>query len=277
MSSARITVPNMSTARVPDPSPAPITRPRQLVEAVLAQSLRETGTVGRAALAWQWALTGTRPSPVTLATAPGHPPAREEILAEADAPPEGSTAPPGVPTDYCDQLREVRQILLWLTGASDVTPVDQDHCMLADGHGDYPRTPAEIRKVRDQARRGFQQSALPDPTSPDDASRPWARPAERMDAAWCQGVADLLDWALGERADSPLCGRITGVPSTHELTYEDAAADDVVLQGHPAGPLSDPATYPPPQYGEGLQEAIRWLRGETTVAPVDRHGHGAYR
>lgn len=124
---ARNTVKAVATLSVPDRLPPAITRPRHHVEAVLAQSLLETGDDGRAALAWTWALTGTRPSPITLSVAPGQPPSREQILAEADADPEGSTAPSGVPTDYCDQIGEARRILLWLTGASDEIPLDDEH------------------------------------------------------------------------------------------------------------------------------------------------------
>ena len=50
----------------------------------------------------------------------------------------------------------------------------------------------------------------------------------------------------------------------------------MVLQGRPAGLPVDPDTYPPPQYGEGIQAAIRWLRGQSTTPPVDQHGCGAY-
>jgi hypothetical protein len=90
------TVNAVAPIQVPDPLPPAIDRPGQLVEAVLAQSLRETEDRGRAALAWAWALTGKRPSPVTLSVANGHPPSRAQITAEAAAPPKGSTAPPGV-------------------------------------------------------------------------------------------------------------------------------------------------------------------------------------
>src|ERR1039457_4075629 len=96
--------------------PPAIARSRQLVDVVLAQSLAEVGTDGRAALAWEWALTGTRPSPVTLSLPVGRPPSRDEIVAEATAEPEGSTAQPGIPSDYCDQLGEARRILAWLVG-----------------------------------------------------------------------------------------------------------------------------------------------------------------
>src|SRR5690348_6452443 len=97
---------NTVTVQIPRSLPATTVRTREHIEAVLAQSLREMGDGGRTALAWAWVLTGSRPSPVTLSLPAGHPPTRAEILAEAAAEPEGSTAPPGVPSDYCDQLGE---------------------------------------------------------------------------------------------------------------------------------------------------------------------------
>jgi hypothetical protein len=214
---------------------------------------------------------------VTLQTEPGRPPSRQEILTEASAPPEGSTAPPGVPTDFCDQLREVRRVLAWLAGETDEIPLDDDNRgQLIGARDDYMRTDTEIRQIRDRALLGIKRRDLPDPMDPADAHRPWTWPAHKMDAAWCRGVRDLLDWVLGERADSPLRGRIVGLPTVTDLTDEDDAAADVVLQGRPAGLRVDPGTYPPPQYGEGLQEAARWLRGESTTPPVDQHGCGAY-
>jgi len=222
MTAARNTVKNVSTIRVPEHLPSAIARPRQLVEAVLAQSLRETGTDGRTALAWEWALTGTRPSPVTLQTAPGRPPSRQEILAEASTPPEGSTAPPGVPTDFCDQLREVRRILAWLAEETDEIPLDTDNRgHLLGARDEYMRTDTEIRKVRDHALLGLKRRDLPDPLDPVDAYRPWTWPADWMDAAWCRGVRDLLDWVLGHRVDSPLGGRIIGLPTVSDLADED--------------------------------------------------------
>src|ERR1700689_407024 len=89
---------------LPDPLPPAITRPRDQVQAVAAQSLTETGPHGHAALAWTWALTGTSPAPITLSPEPGQPPSRTEILAESvAADPEGSAISPGVPPDSCDQ------------------------------------------------------------------------------------------------------------------------------------------------------------------------------
>jgi hypothetical protein len=258
--------------RVPEPLSPAIARPRPHVEAVLAQSLREAGPGGRAALAWAWALTGSRPSPVTLALAPGRPPSREEILAEAAAQPEGSTAPPGVPADFRDQLRETRSVLAWLAGHSDEIPVDTDNRgQFIGARGDYVRTDADIREVREHALHGLAACDLPEPLSPADARHPWRWDPGWMRAAWLRGVRDLLGWVLGDRPAAPLCRR-AGQPSTYELTYEDTAADEVVMQGRPGGRRVDPASYPPPQYGEGVQAAIRWLRGQATRPPTGGGG-----
>jgi hypothetical protein len=277
MSAPRVTVESVTIVHVPEQLSPAIVRPRQHVEAVLAQSLRETGQDGRTALAWQWALTGTRPSPVTLSLAPGRPPSRDEILAEADAEPEGSTAPPGVPADFRDQFRETRAVLAWLAGGTDEIPVDDDNCgRLIGARGDYARTDDDIRQVRDHALLGLKAGDLPEHMSPSDAKHPWRWEAEWMNAAWLRGVRDLLTWVLGECPASPLCGRAVGLPATYDLTYEEAAADNIVMQGRPGGLPVEPATYPPPQYGEGIQATISWLRGETTVPPVDSNGHSPY-
>ena len=268
---------DVTDVHVPEQLSPAIVRPRRHVEAVLAQSLREVGSVGRAALAWQWALTGTRPSPITLSLAPGKPPSREYILAEAAAEPEGSTAPPGVPSDFCDQLRETRAVLAWLAGGTDEIPVDDDNRgRLIGARGDYARTDDDIRQVLDHALLGLKTFDLPEQMSPSDAKHPWRWNAAWMNAAWLRGVRDILTWVLGEIPTSPLCQRTVGMPTTYDLTYEEAAADDIVLQGRPGGHPVDLATFPPPQYGEGIQAAISWLRGETTAPPADHNGHSPY-
>ena len=266
-----------SPSRVPGQLAPAIIRPREQVEAVLEQSLQEMGGEGRTALAWQWALTGARPSPVTLSLPPGRTPSREEILAEADAEPEGSTAPPGVPTDFCDQLGEARRVLAWLAGSTDEIPVDDDNRgRFIGARDDYARTDDTIRQVRDYAVRGLLAFDLPDPMDSDDAQHPWRWPANWMNAAWLRGVRDLLTWVLGESTASPLRQRTVGLPTAYDLTYEDAVADDVVTQGRPGGLPVDSPTYPPPQYGEGIQATIRWLRGEDTTPPINNEGCGPY-
>jgi hypothetical protein len=247
------------------------------VQAVLAQSLQELGGRGRAALAWNWALTGTRPSPVTLSLPPGHPPSRTQVHAEASAPPEGSDAPPGVPADYCDQLAEARHILSWLTGDTDEIPLgDDNRGRFIGARDDYARTDTGIRATRDHARRTVQTRDQPHLTDPGDAADPWHWTPGQMDTAWLGGVADLLDWVLGDRPAAPLSGHATGLPTAYDLTYEDAAAAEAAARGRPGGPPANPARHPPPQYAEAIQAAIGWLRGQVTSPPVDKHGRGAY-
>jgi hypothetical protein len=267
----------VTTVHVPEPLSPAIVRTRPHVEAVLAQSLRETGPAGRTALAWEWALTGGRPSPVTLTLAPGQPPVRAEILAEAEAEPEGSRAPAGVPADFRDQLRETRAVLAWLAGGTDKVPLDDDNRgQFIGARGSYARTDDHILQVRDDAALGLKACDLPGAMSPSEARHPWRWEAGWMNAAWLRGVHDILAWVLGECPTSPLCARAVGLPAIYDLNYEEAAAGRVVLQGRPGGVSVEPGTYPPPQYGEGILATISWLRGETTTAPVDDRGYGPY-
>jgi hypothetical protein len=97
-----------------------------------------------------------------------------------------------------------------------------------------------------------------------------------MNAAWQRGVCDLLSWVLGDRPDSPLCGRIVGLPTVYDLTYEETAAEDVIAQSRPGGIPADPRRYPPPQYGEAVQANISWLRGESSTLPVGSCGEAPY-
>ena len=55
----------MDTIPIPDMLPTAVARPRRLVEAVAAQSLREQGTDSRTARAWRWVLTGQGLSPIS--------------------------------------------------------------------------------------------------------------------------------------------------------------------------------------------------------------------
>lgn len=267
----------MRTVVVPEVLPGAIARSRALVEAVLAESLAETGADGPVALAWEWGLTGSRPSPITLSLPVGRPPSREEILAEADADPEIRSGSLGEPTAG-DQVWQAALILRWLAGASDEIPVAQeDRGRFIGARDDYARTDAEIRQVRDWAELGLRESGdLPVPMDPDDATRPWSWDAGWMNAAWLRGVRDFLTWVAGERADAPLSGRVERLPSLTLATWEDSYAEDVLLQGRPGGHVVQPGRYPPPQYGEAIQECIQWLDGRSIRPPVDQHGCGAY-
>lgn len=259
----------MSTLGIPAELPEAICRPRHHVIAVRAQSLHELGIDGRAALAWDWALTGNGPSPVRLAAAPGRPPTRDEILAEADAPPEGSTAPPGVPTDYCDQLAETRRVLEWLSGAIDEIPVDADNRgQLIGARDNYSRTDEEIRRAYELVRRrldGMRRATIPYSGDAGDVRAT----TDDLDSPWLCGIADLLGWLINERESSPLCHRAVGPPTTDDLVYEEDAATDLLTAGRTGDPAVNPESGIQAQYGEGVQAAIRWLRGQVTQSLID--------
>lgn len=268
------TVESVMRIDIPDPLPEAIVRPRQHIQAVCTQSLLEMGTSGRTALAWEWALTGTCPSPVSLSSALGRPPSRDQILAEATAPPECSTAPPGVPTDYHDQLAETRRVLSWLVGATDEIPIDSpNRGQLVGARDDYARTDNDIRQVRDHALQRLHVVEAPDGVGPDDLSK---QDASQMNTAWLRGIRDQLDWVLGDRPDSPLCHRTVGLPTVYDLTYEESAANEIAIDGRPDRTPADPAHCLRPQYGEAVVAAIRWLRGEGTIPPIDQAGRGPY-
>jgi hypothetical protein len=263
------TVEQVTNPDVPDPLPDDIIRPRQHVQAVRAQSLLEMGPEGRTALAWEWALGGHRPSPVTLSRAPGCPPARDQILAEAAADPEGSTAPPGVPTDFCDQLRETRRVLAWLAGSSDEIPVDDDNRgRFIGARDDYARTDADIRSVRASAQRDLAARSPAGRAHAEIADDPSAGKSY-ADVAWLQGVSDLLGWVLGDRPDAPLSKRATGLPTVRDLQHEEGAAEDLIARSQHGSLWADAGSANPVEYGGAVQAAIRWLRGEVTIPPVD--------
>ena len=259
-----ITVKDVAAIAVPDPLPPAIVRPRRHVEAVLGQSLAETGTDGRVALAWAWALTGSRPAPVTLSLGPGRPPSRDQILAEAHADPEGPAAPAGVPGDYWDQIGDVRRVLRWLAGESDEIPLDdQQRGRFIGARDDYARSDAEIRLVLDAAAAaaGSGRVKCPDADGVGGLSAGWRQSTE---AGWESGVRDVLEWVLGHRPTGPLSGFAARMPAVGDLSYEESAAADLIARGDLA------------RYGEAAQATIAWLRGETTTRPVDRHGNGPY-
>jgi hypothetical protein len=222
-------VEDVAAVHIPEQLSPAIAPPRRHVEAVLAQSLHEVGPDGRAALAWQWALTGTRPSPVTLSLAPGRPPSREEILAEAAAEPEGSTAPPGVSTDFCDQLRETRAILAWLAGGTDELPVDDDNRgRLIGARGDYARTDDDIRQTLDHALLGLKAFDLLEPMSPRLVQL--IRSGIVVDAA--EGLVEVSAQRVG-------CGDL--LVSGLDLDGAVAAGSADEIPDGPAAPVLDPA------------------------------------
>jgi len=270
MTAPRPTVEQVTTRDIPDALPEAIVRPRQHVQAVRTQSIAEMGTEGRTALAWEWALTGTRPAPVTLSLAPGHPPSRAQIRAEAEAAPDGSSALPGVPTDFCDQLYETRRVLAWLAGSSDEIPVDEDNRgRLIGARDDYARIDMDIQSVRTRAQNGLTGDGTADRTATLGETGSAQADENHTDVAWLQGVSDLLSWVLGGRPAAPLSNRANGLPAVADLAWEEEAAEELVARCHTADLRGQTDGSHPLEYGEAIQASIRWLRGEVTEPPVD--------
>lgn len=73
----------MNPARLPAILPSAITVSRQVAEMSMADDLAAYGPSGPAALAWQWALTGRGPTPVSLREWHTGPPDHDTLLDES--------------------------------------------------------------------------------------------------------------------------------------------------------------------------------------------------
>lgn len=135
----------MGVVHLLDHLPDTIAETPGTVWSVLARSLGEQGADGRTALAWRWALTGTSPSPITLTPAPGKPPARHELLAEAHAEAQLARAD----SDPGGQVMHARFVLQWLPGELPALPLwngGPNGRHVTDGVA-MPRSPAELDNV----------------------------------------------------------------------------------------------------------------------------------
>jgi len=297
----------MDANQVPETLPTAVIRPRPLVVAVLAQSLGEQGVGSRTACAWSWVLTGQGPSPVSGTPSTGKPPGADDIAAEArhDAVPNECGWPPWrYAYDSDPDRQQARRVLRWLTGAADAIPLLDPACgRYVGARFHFARPDEEIRRVRSWAQHGLREHGdLPDNMPNWRAERPWQWPSSWMNAAWLHGAVAYLDWILGDTPVSPLSrqhvpldpvgtlahpeppyaqadlvsmrGVGCGVANIEEemIVYLDA----VVTQGREGQPAAEPDRYPPPQWGEGVQQAHDWVTGEDNKPPADHHGCGAY-
>jgi hypothetical protein len=298
----------VETSQIPG-VPATVVRSRSLIASVMGQSLAESAPDSRTACAWRWVLTGQGASPVSKRAGTGNPPAETEITAEArfvvDAdPPECGWPPWRYANDLDPDRQQARRVLRWLSGAADAIPLlDPGRGRYIGGRFHFARTDDEIRQVRDRARYGLAEHGDLPVDMPDwQAEQPWRWPAAWMNAAWLHGTIAYLEWVLGDTVFSPLsgqripldpvtalgcpeppyvqadlvamCGVGCGIANIEEemMTYLDA----VIMQGHEGQSRAEPDRYPPPQWGEGVQQAHDWLVGEDNIPPADRHGCGGY-
>ena len=161
----------MDATRIPGQLPATITRPRPLIEAVMAQSLCEQGPGSRTAAAWRWVLTGHGPAPVSDTPGTGHPPGLDDITAEArhgDGTQWKRWPPWRNAFDHDSDRQQARRVLRWLTGAADAIPLlDLDRGQYVGARLYFARTDDELRQVRGWARTASPSTATCPPTSPD--------------------------------------------------------------------------------------------------------------
>ena len=299
----------MDTNQIRGTLPATVARPRPLVVAVMAQSLKEQRPGSRTASAWRWVLTGLGPRPVSGAPGTGSPPGLHEIAAEArygadTAPPECGWPPWRYRRDFDPDRQQARRVLRWLTGAADAIPLlDPARGRFVGARFHFARTDEEICRVRGWALHGLAEHGdLPDEMPTWRAQRPWQWPSSWMNAAWLRGAVRYLDWVLGDNPVSPLSGRQVRLDPVATLAHPEphyaqvdlismrgagcgvanieeemmVYLDAVVTQGHEGQPPAEPSRYPPPQWGEAVEQAHDWVTGENNKPPADHHGCGAY-
>jgi hypothetical protein len=227
---------------------------------VFARSLGEQGAAGRTALAWRWALTGACPSPITLSSATGKPPARDELLVEAGAQAELA----GLGADPGGQVMHARCVLQWLAGELDALPLwngGPNGPHVTDG-ADYARPRADIEQVYGWSLLARQRY-------------PW--PGEAASASscygfgWAFGMMQLLAWVCAEAAEGPLTGlRVTGRPSLYHVALDTRRAMTALLHAREDGEPTGTGRM------EAIMETFLWLAGWNPAPPADEHGRGAF-
>jgi hypothetical protein len=143
----------MRLAQIPAILPPAITVSREVAELCLTEDLAVHGTSGPAALAWQWALTGKGPTPVSLREWHAGPPDHETLLDESRWP-------------YGDawsgraeraEIDKARFLLWWLTAdPQDDLPARFHHVPAAKQvveHGSDAVTLAEVYNQSTRPRR----------------------------------------------------------------------------------------------------------------------------
>jgi hypothetical protein len=195
-------------------------------------------------------------------------------------------------------------VLRWLTGAADAIPLlDPGRGRYVGARFHFARTDQEIRRVRSWALHGLREHGdLPADIPVWQAERPWQWPAEWMNAAWLRGTIAYLDWIVGDQDTAPLSGRNAPLHPVNTLAAPDPPymreeliemrgvgcgvanieeemmvyLASVTKQGREGQPSAEPAQFPSPQWGEGVEQAHAWATGEDARPPADHHGCGDY-
>jgi len=251
----------MGVLQLLDELPEAITRPPSPLWSVLARSLGEQGGAGRTALAWRWALSGACPSPVTLALAPGGPPGRAELLAEARAAAELARAD----SDPGGQVMQARLVLEWLAGGMDSPPLRNpapSGLGLSEGTAfegaPFGRDPAEVAAAHSWALLGRHRYSRGDGPVTGGG---------RQAFAWALGALELLGWVAGAAGEERPAA---GPPSLHQVALEVGQGMIGIRLAREDRDLARARRV------EAVMETFLWLAGWTAQPPVDRHGHGTF-
>jgi hypothetical protein len=247
---------------------AAVTRPARHVSAVRADAARAAdenaarsgGPPDHQVLeAIDWAL-GRRPAaPFTGTPTPGG--ARPgDVAAEMTACRRHLRSTPysEAAADSIRRARNVRTVLAWLTGETDVPPVYTAGTRPGDltgGRGPVVRDHAAITAMTSRAR---------DQLAAGDTG--WG-----SGPGWHEGVIATLAWAAGDSPDPPMahpgegpCSHPPsgGPPGEAEMTRELRAAEEHTAPGGARHGSHSPG------YADAVASALRWLHGQATAPPV---------
>lgn len=148
-----------------------------------------------------------------------------------------------------DRARDVLKVLDWLTGADDLPPTygeETEPGDLVGGRGRIVRSDAEIRRMISMAREKLAAGMTSHGLGPD----------------WHDGVIATLEWVNGDRAESPVRGKVLGEPPDGpQITIEQGEAEELITP--PQLPTDIPF-----HFADAVASTCRWLLGGTTQPPV---------
>jgi hypothetical protein len=111
-------------AQIPAKLAPAIAKGYDVAEFIMSRDMEEHDPSGPAAHAWQWALTGQGPTPITLMDWSTGPPSRQDMAWQIECPGEWRGQVPW------DEIRAARSVLWWLTSGHehevppDLLPID---------------------------------------------------------------------------------------------------------------------------------------------------------
>lgn len=152
-------------------------------------------------------------------------------------------------TDSIRRARHVLKMLDWLTGTDDRPPTycrETEPGDLVGGRGQIVRPDVEIRRMILTAREKLAAGQT----------------SYGLGADWHEGVIATLEWASGDRAESPIRGKALGEPPDGpQITIEQGEAEELIT------PPQWPADIPF-HFADAVASTCRWLLGGTIRPPV---------